>query len=101
MSDPIYIDTMCFTDPGFIRWLNYYHGRKRISSIVYAELCYHFIMNMGRSIDDVDRLLALGGIKVEPVDKKHIEQTMRCVSEHNEAVPWKDNKFDYLIAGHV
>ncbi|RLF66602.1 MAG: hypothetical protein DRN57_06825 [Thermoplasmata archaeon] len=101
MNDPIYIDTNCFNDLDFIRWLKDYHGRKSISVITYAELLYHFVYNKGKKKEHLKELLHRSQIKIENLRSIEVDESIGFLELCKGKVPWKNNFQDYLIAGHI
>ena len=100
-NDPIFIDTCCFSDSSFISWLKDYHGRKMISVITYAELCYHFIFNRHKNIKDLRSILKRSMISIVNVDPDSVNNSMEFVRMNGKEQLWTKHPMDYLISGHI
>lgn len=100
-NDPIFLDTNCFSDKSFINRLSGYFGRKMISSITYAELQYHFVINRRKKESALRASLNRNGIKIEPLRSNEIDQSIKFIASCNEHHPWNDHHMDYLISGHI
>ena len=68
-SPPIVIDTCSFRDRDFVAGLAFYHGRKIISSITYAEMQLFFIYKKHRDSSHFDNILHDAGIEVQNYSK--------------------------------
>jgi hypothetical protein len=100
-NDPIFIDTCCFSDSSFISWLKEYHGRKMISVITYAELCYHFIFNRHKDIHALRSILHRSMISIENINPESVRNSMEFVRLNGSNQSWCNHPMDYLISGHI
>lgn len=97
MSDPLILDTNVFSRKDFLRWLDTYHGEKKLPVVAYAEICVDRINN-GEDVQNLRKLLNKLNITIERLDSK-IAEVGALWGQRGE--DFSDNARDYLIGAHA
>ena len=101
---PLVMDTCALRNWDFMKWLGSYHGKKIISSIVYAEFSSHMLKRRMEQ-HKIIKFLRDAGIDITAFNEEHAQAAASFMYETTEEyyceVCKNTNWNDCLIAAHA